>query len=339
MKKEKVEGKKILLSHGSGGTAMSSLIKELMQKKFDNPILNELNDSAILKLSGEKKLCFTTDSYVVNPLFFPGGDIATLAINGTVNDLSVMGANPLYISCSFILEEGLDWDLLDKITTSMAKAARKADVQIVTGDTKVVEKGSADKIFINTSGIGILKKDLILSKNKIKAGDKIIINGEIGSHGLAVMSIRKNFKTDIKSDCAPLWQLIDSALSVGGVNFMRDPTRGGVAAVLCEIANMSNFGIQIKEESLPINENVSSFSEILGLDPLYIANEGKIIAVVAREKASSILSKMKKHPLGKESAIIGEITKENKRRVVLETIIGGTRIIDRLVGDQLPRIC
>jgi hydrogenase expression/formation protein HypE len=339
MKKEKVEGKKILLSHGSGGTAMSSLIKELMQKKFDNPILNELNDSAILKLSGEKKLCFTTDSYVVNPLFFPGGDIATLAINGTVNDLSVMGANPLYISCSFILEEGLDWDLLDKITTSMAKAARKADVQIVTGDTKVVEKGSADKIFINTSGIGILKKDLILSKNKIKAGDKIIINGEIGSHGLAVMSIRKNFKTDIKSDCAPLWQLIDSALSVGGVNFMRDPTRGGVAAVLCEIANMSNFGIQIKEESLPIHENVSSFSEILGLDPLYIANEGKIIAVVAREKASSILSKMKKHPLGKESAIIGEITKENKRRVVLETIIGGTRIIDRLVGDQLPRIC
>jgi hydrogenase expression/formation protein HypE len=318
---------------------MSSLIKELMQKKFDNPILNELNDSAILKLSGEKKLCFTTDSYVVNPLFFPGGDIATLAINGTVNDLSVMGANPLYISCSFILEEGLDWDLLDKITTSMAKAARKADVQIVTGDTKVVEKGSADKIFINTSGIGILKKDLILSKNKIKAGDKIIINGEIGSHGLAVMSIRKNFKTDIKSDCAPLWQLIDSALSVGGVNFMRDPTRGGVAAVLCEIANMSNFGIQIKEESLPIHENVSSFSEILGLDPLYIANEGKIIAVVAREKASSILSKMKKHPLGKESAIIGEITKENKRRVVLETIIGGTRIIDRLVGDQLPRIC
>jgi len=318
---------------------MSSLINELMLKKFDNPILRQLTDSAILKPSGDKKLCFTTDSYVVNPLFFPGGDIATLAVNGTVNDLSVMGAKPLYISCSFILEEGLDWVILDKITASMAKAAGKAGVQIVTGDTKVVEKGSADKIFINTSGVGILQKGLILSKNKIKTGDKIIINGEIGAHGLAVMSMRENFKTDIKSDCAPLWELIESMLIVGGVKFMRDPTRGGVASVLCEIAENSAFGIQIKEEFLPIHENVSSFSEILGLDPLYIANEGKVVAVVSRGKASSILSKMKKHPLGKESAIIGEITKENKGKVLLETVIGGKRIIDRLVGDQLPRIC
>ena len=339
MKKKTAPRKKILLSHGSGGTAMSSLINELMLEKFDNPILKDLTDSAILKPSGEQKLCFTTDSYVVNPLFFPGGDIATLAINGTVNDLSVMGAKPLYISCSFILEEGFDWGILDKITTSMAKAARRAGVQIVTGDTKVVEKGSADKIFINTSGVGILQKDLVLSKNKIKAGDKIIINGEIGAHGLAVMSKRENFKTDIKSDCVPLWELIESMLIVGGVKFMRDPTRGGVASVLCEIADMGAFGIQIKEESLPIHENVSSFSEILGLDPLYIANEGKVIAVVTEDKAHVILSKMKKHPLGKEASIIGEITKGNKGKVLLETVIGGKRIIDRLVGDQLPRIC
>jgi hydrogenase expression/formation protein HypE len=250
-----------------------------------------------------------------------------------------MGAKPLYISCSFILEEGLNWNILDKITTSMSKAACQAGVQIVTGDTKVVEKGSADQIFINTAGIGALKKDLGLSKNKIKAGDKIIINGEIGAHGLSVMSIREKFQTDIKSDCAPLWKLIESMLTIGGVKFMRDPTRGGVATVLCEIAEGCNFGIQINEESLPIQENVSSFSEILGLDPLYIANEGKVIAVVARDKAPSLLLKMKKHPLGKESAIIGEITKENKGKVVLETSIGGTRIIYRLVGDQLPRIC
>ncbi|MBN1694280.1 hydrogenase expression/formation protein HypE [candidate division WOR-3 bacterium] len=339
MKKTEIKNRKILLSHGSGGIAMSSLIKELMLDKFDNPILRLLTDSAVLKSTGEKNLCFTTDSYVVNPLFFPGGDIGTLAVNGTVNDLSVMGAKPLYISCSFILEEGLDWEILDKITTSMAKAARSARVQIVTGDTKVVEKGSADKAFINTSGVGILQKGLTLSKKKIKPGDKIIINGEIGSHGLAVMSKRENFKTNIKSDCAPLWELIESMLIVGGIKFMRDPTRGGVATVLCEIAEISGFGIKIDERKLPIHENVYSFSEILGLDPLYVANEGKVIAVTNKDKAAFILSKMKKHALGKEASIIGEITKENKGKVVLETIVGGERIVDRLVGDQLPRIC
>ena len=331
--------KKILLSHGSGGKAMISLIKKLMLDKFDNPTLNELTDAAILKASGNKQLCFTTDSYVVNPIFFPGGDIGTLAINGTINDLSVMGAKPLYLSCSFIIEEGLNMEILDKITTSMAKASRNTGVKIVTGDTKVVEKGSADKIFINTSGVGILQKDLILSKNNIKVGDKIIINGEIGAHGLAVMSKRENFKTNIKSDCAPLWDLIKGMLSIGGVKFMRDPTRGGVASVLCEIAETSDFGIKIDEKQLPVHDNVSSFSEILGLDPLYIANEGKVLAVVAKDKASSILATMKKHTLGKEASLIGEITKKDKGKVVLETIIGGKRIVDRLVGDQLPRIC
>jgi len=339
MKKKNIQNKKILLSHGSGGAAMSSLIKELMLDKFDNPVLRRLTDSAVLKPSGEKKICFTTDSYVINPLFFPGGDIGNLAINGTINDLAVMGAKPLYLSCSFIIEEGLDMDILDKITTSMAKASRSANVQIVTGDTKVVEKGSADKIFINTSGVGILKKNITLSKKNIQIGDKILINGAIGTHGLAVMSMREDFKTNIKSDCAPLWDLIEIMLSVDGIQFMRDPTRGGVATVLCEIAENSNFGIKINEKNLPIHDNVSSFSEILGLDPLYIANEGKVVAVVAKDKASSILTNMQKHPLGKESSIIGEISEENMRRVVLETIIGGKRIIDRLVGDQLPRIC
>ncbi len=339
MKKKNIKNKKILLSHGSGGVAMSTLIKEMMIDKFDNPVLNKLTDSAGLPPSGNKQLCFTTDSYVINPVFFPGGDIGSLAVNGTVNDLSVMGAKPLYISCSLIIEEGLDMDILDKITTSMEKASKKANVQIVTGDTKVVEKGNADKIFINTAGIGILQKNIVLSKNNIQIGDKILINGEIGAHGLAVMSERENFKTNIKSDCSPLWDLIETMLSAGGIKFMRDPTRGGVATVLCEIAEQSGFGIQIKEETLPIHDNVSSFSEILGLDPLYIANEGKVVAVVAKDKASAILTNMQKHPLGKESSIIGEISEENMRRVVLETIIGGKRIIDRLVGDQLPRIC
>jgi len=339
MKKKNAENKKILLSHGSGGAAMSALVKEMMIDKFDNPTLRRLSDSAVLPPSGNKQLCFTTDSYVINPIFFPGGDIGSLAVNGTVNDLSVMGAKPLYISCSLIIEEGLDMDILDKITTSMEKTSKKANVQIVTGDTKVVERGSADKIFINTAGIGIIQKNTILSTKRIKNGDKIIINGEIGAHGLAVMSKRENFKTNIKSDCASLWGIIETMLSAGGIKFMRDPTRGGVATVLCEIAEQSGFGIQIKEETLPIHDNVSSFSEILGLDPLYIANEGKVIAIVAKEKASSVLAKMKTHPLGKEASIIGEITKKNKDRVVLETIIGGKRIIDRLTGDQLPRIC
>ncbi len=331
--------KRILLSHGSGGKATASLIKDLMLEKFGNSILNELADSAILESTGKQKLCFTTDSFVVNPLFFKGGDIATLAVNGTVNDLAVMGARPLYLSCSFILEEGLEWNMLDRITTSMANAARKAKIQIVTGDTKVVEKGNADKMYINTSGIGLLQKGLIISKEVIKEGDKIIINGEIGAHGLAVMSKRENFKTNIKSDCAPLWDIINNMLSVGGVKFMRDPTRGGVATVLCEIAENSNIGIKIKEESLPIHENVLSFSEILGLDPLYIANEGKVITVVDKDKAKPMLSNMKQNVLGKESAVIGEITKGNKGKVLLETVIGGERIIDRLTGDQLPRIC
>jgi len=331
--------KKILLSHGSGGKAMHSLIRNLMREKFNNEILNELEDSAVLSPTGDKKLCFTTDSYVVNPIFFPGGDIGELSVYGTVNDLSVMGAKPLYISCSFIIEEGLDYDILDRITTSMAEASKKANVIIVTGDTKVVEKGSADKLFINTSGIGIIAKGMEISQSKIEIGDKILINGTIGEHALSVMSIREKFETNIKSDCAPLWDLISNILPIGGIKFMRDPTRGGLSTVLNEISEDKNFGIKISEKDIPINEEVSAFCEILGFDPLFLANEGKAVVVSSSETAYAILNKMKKNPLGKKASIIGEITKEHKGKVVLETIVGGMRIIDMIIGDQLPRIC
>ncbi len=331
--------KKILLSHGGGGKAMASLIKELIAKKFSNKILNELTDSAILSSTGDNRLCFTTDSYVVNPLFFPGGDIGKLAVNGTVNDLSVMGAKPLYLSCSFIIEEGFDWETLDKVTASMAEAARKAGIKIVTGDTKVVGRGSADQLFINTAGIGILNEGINISTSNIQIGDKIIINGPIGEHGLAVMSKREGFETDIRSDCAPLWDLVSEILPEGGIKFMRDPTRGGLSSVLCEITERRDYGIKILEEDIPIHDNVSGFCEILGFDPLVVANEGKVLLVVSPETASSVLKRMKKHPLGREASIIGEITKENEGLVVLETVIGGLRILDRLVGDQLPRIC
>jgi hydrogenase expression/formation protein HypE len=331
--------KKILLSHGSGGKAMHSLIKNLMREKFNNEILDELEDSAVLSPTGENKLCFTTDSYVVNPLFFPGGDIGKLSVYGTVNDLSVMGAKPLYISCSFIIEEGLDYEVLDKITSQMAKAGEKANVKIVTGDTKVVGKGMADKLFVNTSGIGIIAKGVELSTSKIEVGDKIIINGTIGEHALSVMSIRENFQTNIKSDCAPLWNLIESIIPIGGIKFMRDPTRGGLSSLFNEIVESQNFGIKLRERDIPIKEEVNAFCEILGFDSLYLANEGKVVVIVSNNKASQVLNEMKKNVLGINASIIGEITKENKGKVVLETVVGGTRIIDMIVGEQLPRIC
>jgi len=331
--------KRILLSHGSGGKAMHLLIKNLIVKKFNNKILDELDDSAVLSPTGDNRLCFTTDSYVVNPIFFPGGDIGELAIYGTVNDLSVMGAKPLYISCSFIIEEGLDYDILDRITTSMATAGEKTNVKIVTGDTKVVGRGMADKLFINTTGIGIIAEGVDISLSKIEIGDKILINGSVGEHALSVMSAREDFQTSIKSDCAPLWDLISNILPIGGIKFMRDPTRGGLATVLNEISENKNYGIGIHEGDIPITDEVSAFCEILGFDPLYLANEGKALIVVSTDTADSVLREMKKHPLGKKASIIGEITQENQGKVVFETIVGGMRIIDMLTGEQLPRIC
>lgn len=311
---------KILLSHGGGGTLMHQLIQDLFIKKFSNPILNQLTDSANL----DSSLCFTTDSYVVNPLFFPGGDIGKLAICGTINDLAVMGAVPKYISCGFIIEEGLDYNVLDKITESMARIAKAENVSIVTGDLKVVEKGSADKLFINTSGIGTTK--FSLNKGSIKPGDKICINGPIGEHGLAVLLARGDLgiRAKMESDCAPLTREIQNNLKNNpGIKFMRDPTRGGLATTLNEIVEGMNFGILIDEEQVPVKKEVKAVCELLGFDPLYLANEGKVITVSSNAFPN----------------IIGEVVSEPKGRVIMKTKIGGTRIVDMPVGDQLPRIC
>ncbi|MCF8297488.1 MAG: hydrogenase expression/formation protein HypE [Saprospiraceae bacterium] len=337
------EKNKILLSHGSGGKLTHNLIKDIFLKYFNNDILGKQTDSALLNID-TKDLAFTTDSYVVDPIFFPGGDIGKLAVCGTVNDLAVSGAKPLYLSASFIIEEGFPIDDLETIVKSMAKEAKKAGVKIVTGDTKVVDKGKCDKIFINTTGIGSLSKDRleISSGSQIEIGDKIIVNGNIGEHGMAVMSARNelNFEANVESDCASLNGLIHNILWASkNVKFMRDATRGGVGTVLCEIAGNKKFGIEIEETKLPISENVKGMCEIFGFDPLYVANEGKLIVIVPRKFANKVLTVMKSHELGKNSSIIGQIVKTNKGLVVLKTEIGGSRIVDMLSGAQLPRIC
>jgi hydrogenase expression/formation protein HypE len=335
--------KTILLGHGSGGKLSHDLIKNLFVKYFSNDILSEQTDSAVLSLSG-KKLAFTADSFVVDPIFFPGGDIGKLAVAGTVNDLSVSGALPHYLSASFIIEEGLPFSVLEKIVKSMAGEAKNSGIIIVTGDTKVVNRGKCDKIFITTSGIGeIPEKHInIGSGNNIQPGDKIIINGTIADHGMAVMAAREDlsFKTDILSDCACLNHLIAEALSLTDeMRFMRDATRGGLATVLCELSEHKHFGIEIDEEFLPVNENVRGMCELLGFDPLYVANEGKVVMVVGDKDAERVLTALRRNNLGKDAAIIGEIVDEHHGKVWLTTGIGGRRIIDMLAGEQLPRIC
>lgn len=332
---------KILLAHGGGGTLMHRLIDALFKTNFKNDILNQGNDSAILEISGTK-FAFTTDSYVVQPLFFPGGDIGSLAINGTVNDLCVSGAKPLYISAGFIIEEGFPVEELEKIVISMRKSAEEAKVKIVTGDTKVINKKSGDGVYINTSGIGILYDGVDISAGNLESGDKIILSGRIADHGIAVMSARENleFETEIKSDCAALNGLAEEIFSVSNnIKVMRDPTRGGVASTLNEIAKSSGFGIKIYEEKIPVSEPVRGACEILGFDPMYVANEGKLIAFVKSEDAKKVLLKMQSHALGKESVIIGEVTSENPARVIMKTVIGSSRIVDMISGEQLPRIC
>jgi len=334
----------ILLAHGSGGRLMHDLIHELFQHHFSNDILDELTDSAVIsKLpDGDYDICFTTDSYVVNPLFFPGGDIGKLAVCGTVNDLAVVGAQPLYISCGFIIEEGLDYDTLAKIVESMAEVAKREGIKIVTGDTKVVEKRSADKLFINTSGIGLKPKQLQLGTQYVRPGDKVIINGTIGEHELAILLARGEFEFEaqIQTDCAALTGLIQDVLKVTDkVKFMRDPTRGGLATTLNELVSGMGFGILIHETRIPVRDEVRAICEILGYDPLYLANEGKVVIVVAQEAAEPVLQVMREHPLGKDSQIIGEVVDEPKGKVILRTEIGGHRIIDMLTGVQLPRIC
>jgi hydrogenase expression/formation protein HypE len=335
--------KTILLGHGSGGKLSNDLIKDLFVKYFSNDILKEQTDAAVIQVAS-KNLAFTTDSFVVDPIFFPGGDIGKLAVAGTVNDLAVSGSKPLFLSASFIIEEGFSLADLERIVKSMAQEAKVAGISIVTGDTKVVNRGKCDKVFINTSGVGgLLPKHINIGKgSNIQPGDKIIVNGTIGDHGMAVMAAREelSFTTDIKSDCACLNHLIGETLAVTDqIRFMRDATRGGLATVLCELAEKKNFGIEINEAALPVNENVRGMCELLGFDPLYVANEGKVVMVVGKKDAEKVLETLRKNKLGKEAAIIGEIVNEHLGRAWLTTGIGGRRIIDMLAGEQLPRIC
>jgi hydrogenase expression/formation protein HypE len=334
---------KILLSHGNGGRMMHHLIENLFLKYFENTILNEQTDAAILPVNAPE-MAFTTDSFVIDPLFFPGGNIGKLAVCGTVNDLAVSGANPLYISVSFIIEEGFSMKELELIVRSLAEEARKAQVIVVTGDTKVVNKGKCDKLFINTAGIGSVRKEnrLVSKARNIQPGDLIFINGTIGDHGMAVMSAREsfNFKTPVISDCASLNHLIREVLDQSsGVKFMRDPTRGGVATVLNELAGKSGRGIEIDESALPVTRGVTAMCELLGFDPLHIANEGKVLIVADQAQGDHILEIMKRNILGKQGAIIGRVTGDHPGKVVLKTETGGRRIIDTLTGDPLPRIC
>lgn len=335
--------KTILLGHGSGGRLSHELIKNLFVKHFNNPALSAQGDSAILH-TNSSQLAFTTDSYVVDPLFFPGADIGKLAVAGTVNDLAVTGATPYYLSAGFIIEEGLSYDILERIVISMAQEAQKAGVQIVTGDTKVVDKGKCDKLFINTAGIGLMQADAsdYASARRMEAGDKLIINGFVGDHGIAVMAARNQLQiqTDLASDCACLHSLITKMGKYKNhIRFMRDLTRGGLATVATEIGQDTNLGLELYEESIPVRESVRGICELLGFDPLYVANEGKVLLVVAPEKADAILQDLHTHELGKNAAIIGHLTAEHPKRVWLHTSVGGTRLVDMLAGEQLPRIC
>jgi len=331
----------IQLAHGAGGKLSSDLIEKIFLPRFGNKTLDKLEDQAILENVGER-LAFTTDSFVVDPIFFPGGNIGDLAINGTINDVAMSGAKPLYLSVGFILEEGLSLKILHKIVLSMEFAAKQAGVQIVTGDTKVVNKGSCDKLFINTSGIGAVPDGVNISAANIKPGDKIIISGTVADHGMAVMTTREDlsFKSQVKSDTTALNGLVDDMLNVSkDIRAMRDPTRGGVATTLNEFAHQSNVGIQLYTNSVPVKPEVKGACEVLGIDPLYVANEGKLIAVVPNGTADKMLEVMKSHKLGKDSQIIGEVGVENPGIVVQSTGLGANRIVDMPIGEQLPRIC
>ncbi len=331
---------KILLAHGSGGRLSHDLIEKVFLPILANPILNKLDDSAVFELGG--RLAFTTDSFVVNPIFFPGGDIGKLAVCGTVNDLSMSGAKPIYLSLSFIIEEGLPITELKKIVASIHKAANEAKVKVVTGDTKVVNQGSADKLFINTAGIGIVPKGVNISAANARPGDKIIVSGNIGDHGIAVLSQREGlkFQVPVPSDCAPLNKLVAEMLATStNIHCLRDPTRGGLATTLNDFAEQSNVGIKIEEDKIPVAKAVLVACELLGFDPLHIANEGKLVAVVAPTDTDSILAKMKRNKYGANATIIGEVVAEHPGQVIMKTSLGASRIVDMPVGELLPRIC
>jgi hydrogenase expression/formation protein HypE len=330
----------ILLAHGSGG----KLSHELVEKKFlpflANPELSKLDDSAIFEASG--RLAFTTDGYVVNPIFFPGGDIGKLAVCGTVNDLAMSGAKPLYLSLSAIIEEGFLFNDLEQIVQSIKKAAEEAEVNIIAGDTKVVSRGQADKLFITTSGIGIIPPGADISGGNARAGDKVLLSGTIGDHGIAVMSQREGlkFSMTLESDCAPLNKLVSQMLEASSrIHCLRDPTRGGLATTLNELAQQSKVGIVLDEAKIPVKDEVKAACELLGLDPLYVANEGKLVAIIHPADADKILTQMKNNVYGKDAAIIGEVTDEHRGKVVMKTKLGPSRIVDMLSGELLPRIC
>jgi hydrogenase expression/formation protein HypE len=331
---------KILLAHGSGGKLAHDLVEKSFVKRLANPLLDKLDDSAVFNLSG--RLAFTTDSYVVSPIFFPGGDIGKLAVCGTVNDLAMSGAKPLYLSLAFIIEEGLSLAELERIINSVQKAAEEAGVEIITGDTKVVTRGSADKLFINTAGVGLIPDGANISGSNAKPGDKVILSGAIGDHGIAVISQREglSFATKLKSDCAPLGGLVAQMLEASPhIHCLRDPTRGGLATTLNELAKQSKVSIRIEEKDIPVREEVLGACEMLGFDPLYVANEGKLVAIVSDEDAHKVLKAMKNNKYGRKAVIIGEVAAENPGRVVMKTVLGAHRIVDMLVGDLLPRIC
>ena len=336
----------ITLAHGSGGKGMRDLIEDVLVGAFDNPSLAALEDQALLDLASltarGDRLALTTDSYVVDPLFFPGGDIGKLAVNGTVNDLAVGGATPLYLTCGLILEEGLEVDVLRRVVHSMRQAADAAGVQIVTGDTKVVGRGAADKLFINTAGVGVVPAGVSLGARRAVPGDRVLANGFIGDHGAAIVDARGQFALDsqILSDCQPLHGLVQAMLAAHpDIHCLRDATRGGIASVANEFAEQSGVCIRLDEASIPLRDEVRGMCELLGLDPLYLANEGKLLAIVPPAGAAAVLQAMRAHPAGADSAIIGEVLESRPGRVTLRSLLGGERVVDVPFGEQLPRIC
>ena len=332
---------KVLLDHGSGGKISHSLTTDVLLPVFDNPVLADLNDGAIVELDG-RRLAFSTDSYTVDPIFFPGGNIGDLAINGTVNDIAMCGGEPLYLSVALIIEEGFPMQDLEVIVRRMGAAASEAGVMVVTGDTKVVPRGAVDKIFINTSGFGLIPEGVTVGSTRARSGDLIILSGTIADHGITVMTQREglHFDTRVASDSAPLNRMVSAMFAASKeVHVLRDPTRGGLGTALNEIAEKSGVGIRIREDRIPVKKEVNGLCELLGFDPLYLANEGKLIAVVPEKDARKVLEVIRSQPFGKDAALIGEVVDENPGQVVLKTRIGGLRIVDMLTGEQLPRIC
>lgn len=330
----------VVLGHGSGGTLSRDLLRRLFLPELGKAAPRALDDSAAIVIDGER-YALTTDSHVVSPLFFPSGDIGRLAICGTVNDLAMIGAKPIALTCGFVIEEGLSFDILQKVVASMKEAANEAGVYIAAGDTKVVQKGGADKLFINTSGIGKIAEGINISGANASEGDVIILSGTIGDHGIAVLSAREDlgFETTLESDVAPLNRLMEAMLSAGDVHVLRDPTRGGLATSLVEISEQSNVIVEIEEERLPVKPAVKAACEMLGFDPLFIANEGKLVAFVKESDADKVLDMMKKTKYGEDAVVIGKVIGTGKPQVRLKTAIGGTRLVDMLPGEMLPRIC